>query len=70
MSTINSHDYTFQQVGFGQSADINNNIHNHILCKATYIQGAEKYQPKQSQKTTTRGIGRTIQGFFSSLLLS
>jgi hypothetical protein len=70
MSTINNHDYTFQQIGWGQSADINANIHNHILCKATYTQGANKYQPRQSSKAPTRGIARTIQGIFSSLLLS
>jgi len=68
MSTINSHDYTFQQVGFGQGADINTNLHNYILCKATYTQGAEKYHPRPSRKSPTRGIARTIQGIFSSLL--
>jgi hypothetical protein len=70
MSTINSHAYTFQQVGFGQNADINASIPNHILCKGIYTLGAEKYQPRQSRKAPTRGIARTIQGIFSSLLLS
>jgi hypothetical protein len=70
MSTINSHDYTFQQVGLGQVADINTSLHNHILCKATYVQGAEKFQPSQSRKSPTRGFARTIQGIFSFLLLS
>ena len=70
MSTLNSHDYTFQQVGFGQNADINTSISDHFLGKGIYTLGADKYQPRRSRKSPTRGIARTIQGIFSSLLLS
>lgn len=70
MSYTNSHDYTIQQVGWGQSAEINTSIHDHILRKAAFTQDAGKYQPARSRKAPSRGITRAIQGLFSSLLLS
>ena len=70
MSTINSFDYTSRQVGFGQNAEINTNIHDALLRRTIMTQDANTYQPIRSSKTSSRGFGRMIQGLFSSLLLS
>ncbi len=68
MSTINSHDYTYQQVGWSQSAEVNTGIHDYILHRATFAHGTEKNQPNGSRKSRTRGITRSIQGLLGSLL--
>jgi hypothetical protein len=70
MSYTYNHDYTIQQVGWGQGADINTSIHDHLLRKAVFTQGVEKYQPTRSRTAPTKGIARIFQGLFSSLLLS
>jgi hypothetical protein len=68
MSTLNSLDYTSRQVGFGQNAEINTNIHDSLLRRSMMTQTANTYQPIRS-KTRSKGFGKLIQGLFSSLLL-
>jgi hypothetical protein len=70
MSAINSLDYTNRQVGWGQGADINTNIHDCLLTRAAMTQDAGKFQTMPSTKTPKRGITRMLRGVFTSLLLS